>query len=64
MKQPRANRTYRFYPAVGPAITLTQGDGERVDHLALAVRSEAVALEQWSEVVPVLGRFPLRFVSG
>lgn len=52
-------------PAVGPAITLVEGDDERVDHLALAVRSADAAHQVWREVAEsTLGRFPLRFVTG
>lgn len=52
-------------PAVGPAITVAEGDAERVEHLALAVRSVEAAHEAWSEVAQQrLARFPLRFVAG
>lgn len=51
-------------PPVGPAITLVEGDHERVDHLTLAVRSVDAAHEVWSEVTQQgLDRFPLRFVT-
>lgn len=60
---PASSLTWR--PAVGPAITLVEGDDERVDHLALAVRSVETAQEVWSESAQArLGRFPLRFIAG
>jgi hypothetical protein len=61
--KPAESLTWR--PSVGPAVTLAEGDGERVDHLALAVRSVDTARQVWSEVAQLrLGRFPLRFVAG
>lgn len=61
--QPVPPLTWR--PPVGPAITLLAGDDERVDHLSLAVRSQAAARRVWDEVADgALGRFPLRFVAG
>lgn len=52
-------------PPIGPAITLVEGDADRVDHLALAVRSPADADRIWRELAqPSLGWFPLRFVAG
>jgi hypothetical protein len=58
-------RPLTWSPVIGPAITLVEGDDERVDHLALAVRSTEVAHQVWREVAEVtLGRFPLRFVAG
>lgn len=57
-------RRLTWRPAVGPAITLVEGDDERVDHLALAVRSAEAASRVWRELAePTLGRFPLRFVE-
>lgn len=52
-------------PPVGPAITVMEGDDDRVDHLALAVRSEEAADDVWREVAgQILSGFPLRFVAG
>lgn len=61
--EPAQPLTWR--PAVGPAITLVDGDDERVDHLVLAVRSVEAAEQVWREVAEeTLSRFPLRFVAG
>jgi hypothetical protein len=50
-------------PTVGPALTVMQDDEERVDHLALTVRSVDAASEVWREVTETeLAQFPLRFV--
>ena len=60
--EPAQSLTWR--PAIGPAITLVEGDDERVDHLALAVRSAGAAQQVWREVAEeTLGPFPLRFVA-
>lgn len=60
--EPAGSLTWRL--AVGPAVTLVAGDEERVDHLALAVRSVGAAEKAWAEVARTrLGRFPLRFVG-
>lgn len=54
-----------WHPAIGPAITLVEGDDERVAHLVLAVRSVRAAEQVWGEVAEdTLSRFPLRFVAG
>lgn len=53
-----------WHPVTGPAVRLVPGDGERVDHLLLAVRSAARARALWNEVSGhALRRFPLRFVE-
>lgn len=60
--QPDAASTWR--PPIGPAITLVEGDDERVDHLALAVRSTAVAERAWRQAANgPLEKFPIRFVE-
>ncbi|QNN53530.1 hypothetical protein [Nocardioides mesophilus] len=51
-------------PAVGPAITLVQGDEERVEHLALAVRSPETARRVWHDQAGTLRGFALRLVAG
>lgn len=61
--EPAQPLTWR--PAVGPAITLVDGDDERVDHLVLAVRSVEAAEQVWREVAEeTLSRFQLRFLAG
>lgn len=61
--EPAQPLTWR--PAIGPAITLVEGDDERVAHLVLAVRSVETAEQVWREVAKeTLSRFPLRFVAG
>lgn len=61
--QPAHGLTWRL--PIGPAITLVEGAGERVEHLSLAVRSTEVAHRVWDEVAGgPLGRFPLRLVAG
>ena len=53
-----------WHPVVGPAITVVPRDEERVDHLALAVRSAARARAVWHGVADgALRGFPLRFVE-
>lgn len=61
--EPADSVTWR--PAIGPAITLVEGDDDRVDHLALAVRSVEAAQQVWSELAASgrLGPFPVRFVG-
>lgn len=59
---PAESLTWR--PAVGPAVSVVEGDDERVAHLALAVRSVETARQVWAEIAQTrLGRFPLRFVA-
>lgn len=54
----------RWRPAIGPAITLSAGDEDRVDRLTLAVRSREAAEAAWREVAGgTLGGLPLRFVA-
>lgn len=53
----------KWQPAIGPAITLVPGNEERVDHLALAVRSPDVADAAWRDVSAHLTGFPLRFLA-
>lgn len=52
-----------WHPGVGPAITVREGDEERVGHLVLAVRSPARAEEVWGAADPVLRQLPLRFTG-
>ncbi|HEX6325321.1 MAG TPA: hypothetical protein VFZ72_02020 [Jiangellaceae bacterium] len=60
--QPAEGLTWR--PPIGPAITLMEGDDERVAHLSLTVRSVETAHRVWSQVAQhQLERFPLRFVA-
>lgn len=54
----------RWRPAVGPAVTLSEGDEERVGHLLLAVRSPAEAHEVWRTASPALRQLPLRLTAG
>jgi hypothetical protein len=60
--QPEDRATW--HPVIGPAVTLVPGEGERVGHLVLAVRSAARAQAVWREVSdgPLRG-FPLQFVE-
>jgi hypothetical protein len=51
-------------PSVGPAITVTEGDEERVGDLLLAVRSPQEAHHVWrAAAAPGLGQFPLRLTA-
>lgn len=52
-----------WHPVVGPAIRLVAGQDERVDHLALAVRSVGAAERVWAAASGVLAGLPLRFVA-
>lgn len=51
-------------PKVGPAITLTAGDEERVGDLVLSVRSPDVAHHVWrAAAASAVGQLPLRFTG-
>jgi hypothetical protein len=55
----------RWRPAIGPAITFVPGGEERVEHLALAVRSAEIAHATWRKLsAGPLSGFPLRFLEG
>lgn len=48
---------------LGPAITVTEGEAERVGGLVLAVRSVEQALRVWEATDPAVRHLPLRFTD-
>lgn len=59
--QPNPRGTWRL--PLGPAVTVAQGEEERVGDLVLAVRSVEGARRVWEAVDPAVARLPLRFTA-